>query len=169
MKLIILNRGARAAYSLNLAGARFWLAGTMVAGLLGASVIAGYSLAVNQAGLIASNEVVALQSDLVKQRESLQELRITADEQIDALALRMGELNANVIRLNALGNRLTGMADLEEGEFDFHNPPAVGGPVDLTDYTATDIVNYLNCWLILSSSSPHWMVRSNSFRRWKVY
>jgi murein DD-endopeptidase MepM/ murein hydrolase activator NlpD len=139
MKLIILNRGARAAYSLNLSGARFWLAGAIVVGVLGISVVSGYSIAVNKAGLIATNDVVAMQSDLEKQRESLQELRTVADEQIDALALRMGELNANVIRLNALGSRLTGMADLEEGEFDFHNPPAVGGPVDSADYTITDV------------------------------
>ena len=139
MKLIILNRGARAAYSLNLSGARFWLAGVIVVGVLGISVVSGYSIAVNKAGLIATNDVVAMQSDLEKQRESLQELRTVADEQIDALALRMGELNANVIRLNALGSRLTGMADLEEGEFDFHNPPAVGGPVDSADYAITDV------------------------------
>jgi murein DD-endopeptidase MepM/ murein hydrolase activator NlpD len=139
MKLIILNRGARAAYSLNLSGARFWLAGIAVAGVLGVSVVTGYSMALNQTGLIATNDVVAMQSDLEEQRESLQELRTVADEQIDAMALRMGELNANVIRLNALGSRLTGMADLEEGEFDFHNPPPVGGPVDPADYTITDV------------------------------
>ena len=138
MKLIILNRGARAAHSLNLSGARFWLAGTVVAGALGISVAAGYSMAVNQAGLIATNDVVAMQADLLEQRESLQELRTVADDQIDALALRMGELNANVIRLNALGSRLTGMADLEEGEFDFRNPPAVGGPVETADYEDAD-------------------------------
>jgi murein DD-endopeptidase MepM/ murein hydrolase activator NlpD len=139
MKLIILNRGARAAYSLSLSGARFWLTGTVVAGVLGGSVLLGYSIALNQTGLIATNDVVAMQSDLMAQRETLHELRIVADDQIDALALRMGELNANVIRLNALGSRLTGMADLEEGEFDFHNPPAVGGPVDPADYAVTDV------------------------------
>ncbi|MCP4001828.1 MAG: M23 family metallopeptidase [Gammaproteobacteria bacterium] len=139
MKFIILNRGARAAYSLNLSGARLWLAGTVVAGILGVSVIVGYVIAGNQAGLIASNDIIAMQSDLREQRESLLELRTVADEQIDALALRMGELNANVIRLNALGSRLTGMADLEEGEFDFHNPPAVGGPLAPADDTITDV------------------------------
>ncbi|MCP4832355.1 MAG: M23 family metallopeptidase [Gammaproteobacteria bacterium] len=139
MKFIILNRGARAAYSLNLSGARLWLAGTVVAGILGVSVIVGYFIAGNQAGLIASNDIIAMQSDLREQRESLLELRTVADEQIDALALRMGELNANVIRLNALGSRLTGMADLEEGEFDFHNPPAVGGPLAPADDTITDV------------------------------
>jgi len=33
-----------------------------------------------------------------------------------------------VIRLDALGQRLTNMAKLDNGEFDFENPPAQGGP-----------------------------------------
>jgi murein DD-endopeptidase MepM/ murein hydrolase activator NlpD len=37
-------------------------------------------------------------------------------------------MNARVIRLDALGRRLTGMADLDDGEFDFDSLPAVGGP-----------------------------------------
>ena len=49
----------------------------------------------------------------------------------------MGELNASAIRLNALGRRLTDMADLNEGEFDFENPPAVGGPVESELASAT--------------------------------
>lgn len=32
-------------------------------------------------------------------------------------------------RLDALGQHLTTMADLEEGEFDFSQPPALGGPL----------------------------------------
>ena len=32
-------------------------------------------------------------------------------------------------RLDALGQHLTTMADLEEGEFDFSEPPALGGPL----------------------------------------
>ena len=44
------------------------------------------------------------------------------------MAIRLGELNAHVIRLNALGARLTRMAKLDDGEFDFSGPPAIGGP-----------------------------------------
>jgi murein DD-endopeptidase MepM/ murein hydrolase activator NlpD len=36
-------------------------------------------------------------------------------------------MNASVIRLDALGKRLTRMANLDDGEFDFGNPPALGG------------------------------------------
>jgi len=37
-------------------------------------------------------------------------------------------MNARMIRLDALGRRLTDMANLEDGEFDFDEPPAMGGP-----------------------------------------
>jgi murein DD-endopeptidase MepM/ murein hydrolase activator NlpD len=37
-------------------------------------------------------------------------------------------MNARIIRLDALGRRLTEMADLGDGEFDFDSVPAIGGP-----------------------------------------
>ena len=49
-------------------------------------------------------------------------------ESINALTARLGVLQAQVIRLNALGKRLVGMAGLEKGEFDFGSPPPQGGP-----------------------------------------
>ena len=49
-------------------------------------------------------------------------------ERLDALARRVGQMNAHVIRLDALGRRLTEMANIDNGEFDFDSAPAVGGP-----------------------------------------
>jgi murein DD-endopeptidase MepM/ murein hydrolase activator NlpD len=37
-------------------------------------------------------------------------------------------MNARVIRLDALGRRLTDMADIDDGEFNFDSDPALGGP-----------------------------------------
>jgi murein DD-endopeptidase MepM/ murein hydrolase activator NlpD len=42
-------------------------------------------------------------------------------------------MNAHVIRLDALGRRLTQMAHLDKGEFNFDSAPAVGGPESLVD------------------------------------
>ncbi|KAG1580581.1 hypothetical protein G6F46_015494 [Rhizopus delemar] len=39
---------------------------------------------------------------------------------LPALAARLGELQAQATRLNALGERLTQMGKLEDGEFDFN-------------------------------------------------
>jgi murein DD-endopeptidase MepM/ murein hydrolase activator NlpD len=50
------------------------------------------------------------------------------NERVDAMAMRMGEVNAHVIRLDALGKRLTEMADIDSHEFDFDSAPPSGGP-----------------------------------------
>lgn len=51
-------------------------------------------------------------------------------EQLEDLAARVGQVNAQMLRLNALGKRLTEMAHLDKGEFNFDAPPAQGGPED---------------------------------------
>ncbi len=51
--------------------------------------------------------------------------------QVDALAMRLGTINANLIRLNALGKQLTQMANINSREFDFdHDPPQGGSDSD---------------------------------------
>ncbi len=47
---------------------------------------------------------------------------------IDAVAGQVGAMQAEILRLNALGERLVNMAGLNAEEFDFHNPPPQGGP-----------------------------------------
>ena len=49
--------------------------------------------------------------------------------QVQALTMNLAELEARMTRLDALGQHLTAMADLEDGEFDFSEPPALGGPL----------------------------------------
>jgi murein DD-endopeptidase MepM/ murein hydrolase activator NlpD len=55
------------------------------------------------------------------------------DEQLEDLAARVGQANAQILRLNALGRRLTKIAHLDKGEFNFDEPPAQGGPEEVVD------------------------------------
>ena len=64
---------------------------------------------------------------LLKQQAQIEDVKRVLQEKVNALAMRVGQMNANVIRVNALGKRLTRMAKLDDGEFDFGNPPALGG------------------------------------------
>jgi murein DD-endopeptidase MepM/ murein hydrolase activator NlpD len=137
MKIIILNRNGQAARCLDLSAYRTWFAGGALTAILGVAVAVGYLLAGPAENSVGREEIATMRADLLEQRAVLAGFSETADEHINALALRMGDLNANVIRLNALGSRLTGMAKLDDGEFDFANPPAVGGPVD-EDLTVED-------------------------------
>jgi murein DD-endopeptidase MepM/ murein hydrolase activator NlpD len=70
----------------------------------------------------------AWQDEMDVQRDEIATARLKVNEDVDALALRLGELQAKVIRLDALGERLTEVAKLDKGEFDFSTQPAVGGP-----------------------------------------
>src|SRR5256885_12924976 len=44
------------------------------------------------------------------------------------MAMRLGKVNAHIIRLDALGKRLTEMADIDSREFNFELEPPSGGP-----------------------------------------
>ena len=74
-----------------------------------------------------------------RQRTEIAAARDAAENGVDALAMRVGRLHAHVLRLDALGQRLTQMAELDGGEFDFDHPPALGGPetAPLAEATAT--------------------------------
>ena len=75
-------------------------------------------------------EVEALREQLEADREHIARLEQKTEDTLDALAIRLGRMNAHVIRLDALGQRLTEMAELEEGEFDFDSTPPIGGPLE---------------------------------------
>jgi murein DD-endopeptidase MepM/ murein hydrolase activator NlpD len=69
---------------------------------------------------------------LEAQREQLEVARRTVSDQVDALTVRVGRMHAQLLRLDALGKRLTEMARLKRGEFDFDRAPALGGPEGAT-------------------------------------
>lgn len=72
------------------------------------------------------------QQEMQRQRDEIAQASKKAHETMDAMAVRLGQLQAQTIRLNALGQRLADIAKLDKGEFDFSNPPAQGGPVSET-------------------------------------
>jgi murein DD-endopeptidase MepM/ murein hydrolase activator NlpD len=65
---------------------------------------------------------------LAEQQAEIKELKAELQRRVDAVAMRIGQMNAHVIRLDALGKRLTQMANIDKREFDFESTPAVGGP-----------------------------------------
>lgn len=73
-------------------------------------------------------EIARLRGALGEQREALAGLDQDSHRNLDALAAQLGQLQAQATRLNALGERLTQVGKLDDGEFDFGSDPAVGGP-----------------------------------------
>jgi len=113
--------------------------------LVGAAAAStGYWYGQIQAGLGGQpgQEAVMLAAMFERERMELEETRQASFSQLDALGGKLGQMQAEILRLNALGDRLVQMAGLSEDEFDFQNPPALGGPepVESTHSSATDLV-----------------------------
>jgi murein DD-endopeptidase MepM/ murein hydrolase activator NlpD len=68
------------------------------------------------------------QDSVRSQQSEIAEVRLSAQADLDALALRLGQMQAQMLRLNALGARLVSQGNLDRDEFDFDAEPAVGGP-----------------------------------------
>jgi len=127
--IFIPNKGGR--YNTYRFGSNFLILISVVGVvMLGGVLSAGYYYGRFQAGMEAGPPVIisALKNELYGQRKSIDEARRATSENIDALAMRLGRLQSHVIRLDALGDRLTKMAELDKGEFDFTTQPAQGGP-----------------------------------------
>ncbi len=76
---------------------------------------------------IETSRMSALQAAAQTQDAQLQATRREAQREVNALAARLGELQAEANRLNALGERLTRIGQLGDGEFDFDTPVGIGG------------------------------------------
>ena len=99
-------------------------------GIPGASLMVGYNMGVADASSPKELFTSGLKAELSVQREDIEVARQAAQENINALTKRLAELQSRVVRLDALGERLTKMANLDKGEFNFENAPALGGPND---------------------------------------
>jgi murein DD-endopeptidase MepM/ murein hydrolase activator NlpD len=129
MNVVIFGKGFGKPRQISLSGTTAVAVAVLVAGVLCFGAFAGgfwYS-ALSGSGMRAGT-VRALSADLDRQREAISATRQQTEDTLDALAIRIGQMNARIIRLDALGRRLTEMADLDDGEFDFDAEPAMGGP-----------------------------------------
>jgi murein DD-endopeptidase MepM/ murein hydrolase activator NlpD len=76
----------------------------------------------------ALSEIRTLRDQVQEQQDDLDAARGDAQRELNAMAVKLSELQAQSNRLNALGERLTRIGRLDDGEFNFDEPPAVGGP-----------------------------------------
>ncbi len=74
-----------------------------------------------------SVRLAALKMRVEQQENELQALKQHMQHGIDAMALQIGKLYAQALKLNSLGGQLTKVAKLDDGEFDFSVPPGIGG------------------------------------------
>lgn len=76
------------------------------------------------------NDLHALRAQIAGQQHSVDALETSSHRDMDALAVQLGQLQARALRLDALGQRLAQVGKLDDSEFNFSAPPALGGPED---------------------------------------
>lgn len=127
MRLIVFARRAAGASRIDLSG-RLVIA-TAVVVLV--SVMAGAFYAGVQLGsgaILDSTTPGGIARSALQQKRELEDLRARVQERIDVLSARVGQANAQLVRLDELGKRLVEMANIDSREFDFGSPVAMGGP-----------------------------------------
>jgi murein DD-endopeptidase MepM/ murein hydrolase activator NlpD len=117
------------------------VAAVLVLGILGSAFSIGVGLGARHGRANPIDQLGNWSAELLRQQAQIEDVRRVLQEKVNALAMRVGQMNASVIRLDALGKRLTRMASIDNGEFDFGNPPAQGGSESGADGQPAQIPN----------------------------
>ncbi len=121
MSLTLLYRGKNVRFSMQLTKLH-WLSAVCAFALISGLIV----------HLIASNKVPP-NGDKYQVLSQLSPAPLQVkDQQITALTIKLAELQSQVLRLNALGDRLAEDASIPEKEFNFNQLPASGGPASNT-------------------------------------
>jgi murein DD-endopeptidase MepM/ murein hydrolase activator NlpD len=88
----------------------------------------GYQMGLSDAVFPEHQLVMSLKRTFAHERKLLEDVQTSAQSEIDAMAIRMGKLQSQLLRIDALGERLVEIGRLDKGEFNFEEPPALGGP-----------------------------------------
>jgi murein DD-endopeptidase MepM/ murein hydrolase activator NlpD len=94
----------------------------------GFMLVLGYHMGVRDVQFPEHHLVSSLRQTFDQERRYLKDVKLDAQGQVDAIAKRLGQLQSHLLRLDALGERLVEIGQLDAGEFTFSEPPAVGGP-----------------------------------------
>ena len=129
MNVVIFGNGLGGPRQINLSGISAGLVAFAIAIVIGAATFAaGYWYSSMTGSGVSVTELAELGDELRSQQDNIATIRQENEDTLDAMAIRIAQMNARMIRLDALGRRLTDMAEIDAGEFDFDSEPALGGP-----------------------------------------
>jgi murein DD-endopeptidase MepM/ murein hydrolase activator NlpD len=123
--ILVSNRFAKAR-SITLTGVHLALLAVLAAALfVGAVIAAQYAIVRFQPGLMSSEMRAWMAS---AQQDEQQKQQAYLRKSLDTLAIHLGRMQAQVLRLDGLGARLAKLTGMKPQEFSFDKPPAQGGP-----------------------------------------
>lgn len=126
MSLTLLYRGKNVRFSMKL-NKFHWLSAVVIF-----SIVSGFVVhLVLSSDAKPNNLRYAVNSDIETDKTTAP----GNDQQVVALTMKLAELQSQVLRLNALGDRLAEQANIPEKEFNFQQLPPSGGPSAQTNLT----------------------------------
>jgi len=117
------------------------LTGIIVIG--GSILFSGFRSGVNMEARHQLSDVSELRTVLQQQQTEIIRARKSAQDNLDVLTMRLGRLQAQILRLDILGERLVRHSVLDEAEFDFNMPPPIGGPHIMTSLSTIAVPDFL--------------------------
>lgn len=125
MQIILISDRLAKARSVNLSLAHMVLVGTLALGLLCASTAGLYWFSLRFA---AELKIPVLQRMVLAAQEAEAErARAFVQQNLNAMAVKLGEMQAQLTRLDALGERLSSTAGIRSQEFRLSEAPGLGG------------------------------------------
>jgi len=126
--ILVSNRLAKArTRSITLGGRQLLFLMPLLLGLLLVTAFTLQYALVRFAPESLSDEIRSILSEIQNDEQQKQQLYLHSS--LDAMAVRVGQMQAQVQRLDALGSRLTKLTGMKPEEFQFAQPPAQGGPL----------------------------------------
>lgn len=130
MKVIVVKQGDSRTRSFRLSG-QLLIASVALTVVLSMSLGGGLAyiwLKMDSVMILTEEGLENWKLALLGQKQDIASVREDAERQLDALTVRLAEMQGRITRLDALGERLTLLSKLDDGEFDFSQIPALGGP-----------------------------------------
>lgn len=128
MDIILVSRRFAKARSISLSGTHLLLAAILALGLLVVAALTVQYAIVCFKPEALSTEMRAWLASV--QTEGQQKQQSYLRDGLNAMAMRLGQMQAQLSRLDALGARLVKLGGMKPQEFSFDQPPAQGGPFE---------------------------------------
>ena len=130
MKIIFISNNAEKVRTIRLnSWAKYILSILLLGAPLAAGTMLGIKVADGRWQLLFDNSIAEMQHQMVVQKEEVTAGRDQAQNSLAAMTVKLAKLRSRLVRLDALGEQLTEIADLNDGEFDFSSTPGLGGPI----------------------------------------
>ena len=91
--------------------------------------------------VLMQQKIAGFKLEVMQQQLVLEQLSREQEINVNALAVRLAELQASSTRLDALGERLVQLGKLDSEEFNFNQVPPLGGPENIISDGRANIVD----------------------------